>query len=57
MTPEEAVKALDELEGGDNEAMHLYADQVLLDLIKSLGHPEVAEAFNRADERVGLWYA
>ena len=52
--PEEAVVALDAIAAGDNEVAHGSADDILL----AVAPPEVAEAWRRAEERVGgFWYA
>lgn len=50
----EAVAALDAMpENGDQEALHDAADGILLTLVP----PVVAEAYRRARDRVGFWYA
>ena len=52
MSPEEAVKALDEIQPGDPEESHGRADGILLASVP----PEVAEAYHRAVEREGRWW-
>lgn len=53
MTTAEIVAALDALDGHDEEAAHGMADHLLLQAVP----PEVAEAWERARERIGFWYA
>ena len=53
MTIEEAVAKLDALEKYDAESAHIAADDVLLLMVP----PEVREAWERAQERIGFWYA
>ncbi|WP_447881021.1 hypothetical protein [Serratia fonticola] len=54
MTKAQAIKKLKELqEIDDTEAAHCEADDVLVKLLISLGHGEVADEF----ERIGKWYA
>ena len=54
MSPVEVIAALDALtDDDDQEAAHARADQLLADSAP----PEVAEAWHRARERVGFWYA
>lgn len=54
MTREEALEELKELEdSGDPESSHGRADDVLCDLLKSLGYTDVVEAY----ESVPKWYA
>ena len=54
----EAVQYLDALTAdGDTESDHCDADDILVELLKSIGYAQVAEAYERARERVGFWYA
>jgi hypothetical protein len=54
MTPEEALAKLTELQASrDYEDSHITADEILCDLLKSLGHQEVVDAFNKLEK----WYA
>lgn len=54
MTREMAIKLLKRCQGdGDKEESHIIADQVLLDLLETLGYKDVVEEF----EKVGKWYA
>lgn len=57
MTKEQAVFALDGLEPGDNEAQHGNAERILLDFLRNNGHTAVADAFERARDRIEFWYA
>lgn len=50
---QKAIAELGEMFGEDVEREHSRADELLLSLV----HPEVAEAFRDADDRVGFWYA
>ena len=54
MSREEALSKLKELVGSrDIECAHAYADDVLCDLLKSLGYQDVVEAYEQIDK----WYA
>lgn len=50
---DQAVAELDALTHGDPEAAHAEAHRIILSLVPKV----VREAFARADERVGFWYA
>jgi hypothetical protein len=56
MTPEEAVKALDNLAGDHEMEDHMHADQILIDLLRFLGQEQVAETWERTRDRIGFWY-
>jgi hypothetical protein len=59
MTAIEALEALNAMQqGGDNEADHAKADQILVDFLKSHDPAcaDVARAFEAARERVCFWY-
>lgn len=51
------IDELDRMKPGDSESNHIRADRLLLDALRIMGHPEVAEAFEKADARVSFWYA
>ena len=54
MTREEALAKLEDCrKSGDTEAAHADADDVLCDLLKSLGYADVVSAWERVDK----WYA
>lgn len=54
MTREQAVARLKELQtGGDVEAEHSNADEVLCQLLNSLGYQDVVNEWNKVDK----WYA
>jgi hypothetical protein len=54
MTKEQAIEKLRDIQkGGDQEAAHMDADEVLCDLLKALGHADVIEEY----EKVAKWYA
>ena len=53
-----AIKKLDEMdEHGDEEALHGEAEDVLCEFLRSVNYGDLADAFDRANERVGFWYA
>ena len=56
MNREEAIKQLNELSSdysGDTEADHSTADNILCELLSSLGYQDVVDAW----EKVNKWYA
>jgi hypothetical protein len=54
----EAVRKLDAMpDDGDAEILHGDADDILCDTLRKLGAGAVADAFERAANRVGFWYA
>ena len=53
----ETVKSLDGLTSGDPESAHGLADQCLIDFLRGAGFASIAEAYERAEKRVGFWYA
>lgn len=54
MSREEAIQELKKLqESGDTEMAHVYADEVLMNLLISLGYKDVADEY----DKVGKWYA
>jgi hypothetical protein len=54
VTIDEAVEKLDSLsKHGDTESDHGFADDILLKFVPQ----EIADAYNRARDRVGFWYA
>ena len=54
----EAIELLDSLDDrGDIEADHGTADKALCDAIRDLGHGDLADAWERACDRCGFWYA
>lgn len=57
MTVEEAVKALDALTAADRERAHGEADDIVSEVMRANGLAAVADAYDRASERVGFWYA
>lgn len=54
---EQAIELLDSLTPGDPEVAHSTADDILLMFLKESGHGGVAKAWERANERIGFWYA
>ncbi len=58
MTHDEAVEQLDALpEHTDNEIAHSQADMILIHYLFTNGAPEISDAWRRAKDRVGFWYA
>jgi len=54
MTREEAVEKLKGLQGpGDTESNHIMADEVLCQLLNSLGFQDVVSEYSKID----MWYA
>lgn len=51
-----AVAKLDEL-NDDPECDHQTAEKIILEYLRLRGETAVAEAFERACERVGFWYS
>ena len=42
---------------GNEEALHLEADQLLLDALRLVGCSEIAWAYNEAKAKVKFWYS
>jgi hypothetical protein len=57
MTPDEAIKKLDALDAEDQESAHVEAEEIVLRLLRHHGFADVADAFERAKDRVRFWYA
>ena len=58
MTKKEAIDVLNNLnEAGDTEDSHMVADDVLCAALRNLGHADLADAWERARDRCGFWYA
>ena len=58
ITSREAVEKLNAMAAeSDAEQSHSEADEILCDLLRSLGYGAVANAFEDAKARVGFWYA
>lgn len=54
MEKEEAIQSLIDLQRvRDTECAHIEADQVLCELLESLGHKDVVEEYNK----IHKWYA
>jgi hypothetical protein len=51
------VEALDALEDGDAELAHGEADELALMGLEAAGIAEIADAWRRAQSRIGFWYA
>lgn len=59
MDPEQIIAELDAMpEGGDNDGLHTRAERLLLDYLKQTRNGlAIAEAFERAADRVPFWYS
>ena len=44
-------------EGGDEEADHSRAEEIVCSLLTEVGFEDAAKAFEAARDRVGFWYA
>lgn len=53
MTREEAIEKLNQCHTHDKEADHSNADDILCELLKSLGYEDVVKAWDAVDK----WYA
>lgn len=56
MTSQEAVNALNNLPG-DPEIAHGQAEDIIMEFLASNGMGEVSDAFEKARDRIGFWYA
>ena len=52
-----AINKLDDLSTGDPEASHSDADDIICEFLRGVGYGDAADAFDRANSRVGFWYA
>lgn len=57
MTDEQAIAALNALDGADEERDHVNADAILMTVLREVGRGEVVDAWAEARRRVGFWYA
>ena len=58
MTPaQEAVAKLQALSPEYPDTEHIEAEKILCEFIRTIGHADVADAFEAARRRVGFWYA
>lgn len=58
LTKDLAVQLLDALDDGDPEAAHGDAEEIVMAFLRASDDGEaVANAFERAQKRVGFWYA
>lgn len=57
MTKEEYVEQLNKLTYYDQEVSHAEADDLLVAALRDAGWGEVADAYEKAQDRVGFWYA
>lgn len=54
-TAERILKEMRDLQNnsGDLESVHIFADDLLCEMLKTLGYTEIVEAFEKIDK----WYA
>lgn len=52
-----AIAALDALDSNDQEVSHSAADTILLEVLRDARLGAVADAWERARERITFWYA
>jgi hypothetical protein len=57
MTKYDVINLLDAMDDKNPEVAHIEAENILMAFLKDNGFPEVAEAYERAQGRVGFWYA
>jgi hypothetical protein len=57
MTSEEAVNKLEQLNRRDSEQAHIDADDILVEFLANQGFGAVADAFSKAQDDIGFWYA
>ena len=57
LSPEHIISELDALGKGDPEAAHGHAEGLLMAYLRSWGHGDIADAYERARDRVGFYYA
>lgn len=46
-----------EIVGDDNEALHIYCDETILDLLEKLGYEKVVKKYNEIRDKIIFWYA
>lgn len=54
---QEVVDSLDALKGGDPEADHGRAEDLVMEYLRAIGHGAIVDAFDRARIRCNFWYA
>ena len=57
MTYNEAMQSLAALPDDDPERGHREAELILLQFMRTNGHPQIAERFEETRRRIGFWYA
>lgn len=43
--------------GSDNEVLHIYCDETILDLLEKLGYKKVVKKYNEIKNKNTFWYA
>lgn len=56
-TKTKSIKALQTLDPRDPEVAHAEAEDVLLNYLRKTGDADLADAFVRARDSIGFWYA
>lgn len=54
---QQIIDALDGLEPGDTEWVHEEADSLIIEALDRAGYQDIANAWRRARNRIGFWYA
>jgi len=57
MAQNNVVQSLDALTAADPEYSHIRADALVVGFLLKTEYKDVAQAFIKADERCGFWYA
>lgn len=55
MTKHKAIRQLNTLPITDPEAAHSKADAILLEFLRTNGHPAITKAYKRIVQRCGWW--
>jgi len=51
------INAINDLTGDDPEIAHGTAEDIIMNYLRHEGYSELADAFDRAVDRCGFWYA
>ena len=57
MKESDVIQELNTMRGDDPKIDHCRADDLLCEFLRAKGFGDVAEAYERAANRVGFWYA
>lgn len=53
----EELEKNEKLMKNDNEGLHMYCDETLLDLLEDLGYKKIVKKYREIKERNIFWYA